>query len=370
MYLIDVQINIQQQKELAMEQKEIISYLRCADCGSAKLTYEPRMLGNRSFDSLGIRLSETEIECKGCSARYPITEDSIPLMWSTQLKEIWEDNSKSAPIKANQQIYDAMSDDYQSHTRRDIDIKKRIRLATERIMKKNQTGRKNEFRHLDYGCGPGHVLEWTAGLANVRIGLDVSLENLRNARSATGAMVVLGDAENMPFKDGVFDIVTESSVLHHIQNWKAALGEACRVCAEGGGVIVDSEPSSDQLNLSWLARKIFDSRWHVYHLMSYVAPSKHQFRNIEFAKKNYWEAEIHNQPGKGFDPEEMNELLKKSGLKTELIMSPNEQLISKARHSWKHMVLQITSMQNPWDPKNGSFTLLGYDKSRKIEQVQ
>ena len=178
---------------------------------------------------------------------------------------------------------------------------------------------------MDYGCGPGHVLDWLKPFGFQQIGLDVSLANLRNTRKSTGCSVICGDACNMPFANETFNLVTESSVLHHILDWNSALTESCRICREPGGIIVDSEPSHMQMAWSTLAVMVFNARFPFYKVLSYFSKDKYLFRNTEKAKLNL-QAEIHHQPGTGFPLDVLKSTIENSGFKINIIVSATAEL--------------------------------------------
>jgi len=215
------------------------------------------------------------------------------------------------------------------------------------------------------------VLEWLGGITKRQIGLDVSLANLRNARQSTGANVVLGDATVMPFRDDSFIIVTESSVLHHIYEWKKVIQESCRVCSKNnGGILFDSEPTSESLSLSLMARLIFEMRWPVYKFLSYFDSKRIHFRNIALARDYYLTAEIHNQPGRGFVVKEVEEIFRSFNFSTEIFLSSNEDLLMRnaipwKEAGWKRIILHSLSGHNSVLSKYGSFTLLATFSANK-----
>lgn len=93
-------------------------------------------------------------------------------------------------------------------------------------------------RVLELGCG---AAQWTLGLiaAGARaIGVDLSEQQLTHARAAAqpigGAAFVQGDAESLPFPDGVFDIVfCDHGATVFAAPWKT-VAEASRVLRPGG----------------------------------------------------------------------------------------------------------------------------------------
>lgn len=108
-------------------------------------------------------------------------------------------------------------------------------------------------RVLDLGCGNGrHTLE--AARYPVRVvGLDFSRDDLKAARfmyadllrkgEAKGrADFILGDAQNLPFKDGAFDKALCTEVFEHIPDDRRGIGEFIRVTKHGAPVAV-SVPS-------------------------------------------------------------------------------------------------------------------------------
>ena len=71
------------------------------------------------------------------------------------------------------------------------------------------------------------LLEHGAGLVVV---LDLSREMLVNAKAKglSGAFFVEGDAENLPFKSGAFDLGYVAMSMHHLPNHKQAVMELSR----------------------------------------------------------------------------------------------------------------------------------------------
>jgi ubiquinone/menaquinone biosynthesis C-methylase UbiE len=212
-----------------------------------------------------------------------------------------------------------------------------------------------------------------SGTTTNQVGLDVSLVNLRNARKSTGAYVVLGDAANMPFRDGIFSLVSGSAFLHHVQNWEKAIVESCRVCSKNGGILFDSEPTSESLSLSCLAKFVFEMRLPVYKFISYFDSRKVHFRNIAIAREYYQTAEVHNQPGRGFSIKEIAAVFSTAGFTTEVFLSPNEHLKKREiipwnEAGWKRIVLHLLSGNNPRLSKYGTFTLLAVYRKDNVNR--
>ncbi|HEU0194391.1 MAG TPA: class I SAM-dependent methyltransferase [Gaiellales bacterium] len=92
-------------------------------------------------------------------------------------------------------------------------------------------------RALDVGGGTGALAEALEGrVAGVTVA-DVSEPMLANVPAWADSVVAR--AEQLPFEDGSFDLVTCVRALHHIESPTRALDEMARVTAPGGRVVVE-----------------------------------------------------------------------------------------------------------------------------------
>ncbi len=92
---------------------------------------------------------------------------------------------------------------------------------------------------LDLGCGTGFVSEYIS--EGTVVGLDISEKMVKIYRERFGRGI-LGDAENLPFKDKSFDYVLSNFVLHWT-DWKKSISEALRVSKKGAGISIPVEGS-------------------------------------------------------------------------------------------------------------------------------
>lgn len=96
-------------------------------------------------------------------------------------------------------------------------------------------------RVLEVGCGRGVgikiLLEQLDASEVVAFDYDsrmVALARERAARFGDRACVFVGDAEHIGLPDASFDVVVEFGILHHVPDWRSALGEIARVLKPGG----------------------------------------------------------------------------------------------------------------------------------------
>jgi ubiquinone/menaquinone biosynthesis C-methylase UbiE len=102
---------------------------------------------------------------------------------------------------------------------------------------------------LDAGCGYSWTTEWMMKMGLRPVGLEVSRIYLDIGRKRMGPNsqphLIVGDTENLPFQDGVFQTVLGFDAFHHIPNRAVAMRQFCRVLKEGGRVVL-VEPGANQ----------------------------------------------------------------------------------------------------------------------------
>ena len=84
---------------------------------------------------------------------------------------------------------------------------------------------------LDISCGAGHFLEIFQDQQCLVTGIDSSADNLKRARARLGdaAELILGSAEDLPFSDNEFDIVTVIYAMGMSSDPAKVIAEAIRV---------------------------------------------------------------------------------------------------------------------------------------------
>lgn len=103
----------------------------------------------------------------------------------------------------------------------------------------------NGKKLLDIGCGPRGSLEW-ANMASERIGLDPLVESYKALGINKHKMkYVNGKAEDIPFEDGHFDVVSSFNSLDHTDDLDRAISEIKRVLAPRGLFLLLTDVNHD-----------------------------------------------------------------------------------------------------------------------------
>lgn len=145
---------------------------------------------------------------------------------------------------------------------------------------------------IDIGCGPGNIQATLNESPEVLIGVDVAPKSLELA-AGLGYTPVLADANNLPFKSGIADIVTLNATLHHTENMHSILKEAARLVKPGGMLITDHDPQRSAWNYRGIAKLLWNAR------LVYYRHIKHSFHKSAEQQKWALACETHHKPGHG-----------------------------------------------------------------------
>jgi ubiquinone/menaquinone biosynthesis C-methylase UbiE len=112
----------------------------------------------------------------------------------------------------------------------------------------------SESKILDVGCGKGFLLyEFTQLLPGVSVrGVDISTYAIENSKEEVRPLLKSGNATELPFENGVFDLVISMTTLHNLHNYelKKALQEIQRVSKKDKYISVESyRTEKEKMNL-------------------------------------------------------------------------------------------------------------------------
>jgi ubiquinone/menaquinone biosynthesis C-methylase UbiE len=94
-------------------------------------------------------------------------------------------------------------------------------------------------RVLDLGAGTGRIGKAFVEANDWYVGVDFSQAMLRRFRAdSRTAPLVQGRGQQLPFRDGAFEVVLLMQVLSGAGDWRGLVDEACRVLAPAGAIVV------------------------------------------------------------------------------------------------------------------------------------
>lgn len=92
---------------------------------------------------------------------------------------------------------------------------------------------------VDLGCGAGLLAPHLEGKGYTHIGVDLSLEAVRQARDH-GVAAAQADVLAVPLPDACAAVVVAGEILEHVPDLPGAVAEACRVLRPGGLLVIDT----------------------------------------------------------------------------------------------------------------------------------
>ncbi len=115
------------------------------------------------------------------------------------------------------------------------------------------TAPKESWTVLDIAAGGGHVTKLLAPQVKEVYATDLTVEMLKEAKQfldvyASNIHFIVADAENLPFLDESFDLVTCRIAAHHFPDAKEFLKESHRVLKPGGKLLLIDNIAPDESN--------------------------------------------------------------------------------------------------------------------------
>ena len=103
---------------------------------------------------------------------------------------------------------------------------------------------KDSLTILDIGCGAGILMKEMLQRGHNVVGLDISLEMIREAKKNTAGFpserkkFIQGDLGNISFESKTFDFIICVGVLEYQANDKIGIGEISRILKKGGFAVI------------------------------------------------------------------------------------------------------------------------------------
>lgn len=223
--------------------EETLELLCCPDCGHAPLELRDAALLEGEIES-------GRLLCASCEGAFPIVLGIARLLPTEQLPPLLDDFSLldryPKALRTSIQGLDSFSDSvrrtmlgytlehlWMEDPEPDWDANWRYFDEHSLVPRDEYAGR----RVLDLGCGDGRFVGCAAELADLTIGMDLSrgVELARRRTRHRGEVdFVQADVFHLPFRPGVFDIISSIGVLHHTPDPRGAYLSVAKALAPAG----------------------------------------------------------------------------------------------------------------------------------------
>lgn len=126
----------------------------------------------------------------------------------------------------------------------------------------------NSGRLLDIGCGNGDFFGFVKDKGMELHGIDLAENMVKVAQERYGdiADIILADAENLPFQDGMFDIIICNASFHHYIRPKEVLTQMRRVLKDNGVLLIGDPwmPQPFRGLMNYFTKYSNDGAYHYY----------------------------------------------------------------------------------------------------------
>ena len=213
--------------------------------GNIKILYK-NLIGNKSI-----------LECPKCSIQY-----LYPYPTESELNEIYSEGYAAWGI-GNEDTFSEM------------------KKAKFRKLLKYTAKYCNKGNLLDFGCGPGYLMEEAKKIGFNVYGAEFGEYAANIAKNKFGEYrIFAGNIENCKFQDNFFDIVIMSDLLEHIVNPVSSLKKVNAILkntvnSNGGGYCMITTPNTNSLTA-----KLLKSKWHRYMLEHLVYFNKNSMEKL------------------------------------------------------------------------------------------
>lgn len=226
-----------------------VETFRCPNCASHNLVAA-------SEDHLWAR-------CESCSQTFEVlegfpflvTQDFMSVVRDANEVEVRAENFDSIDAdkvkQANIKYHNSVAEQYENDVST-FDIFREGGPCQQRLKHTLETAGEKSGNSLlvDICCGTGNVLKSAKGVFEKSVGVDISVNMMKIARSR-GLSVVGGDATNIPVPDESANCVTAFSALHHLVNYPDVVQEMGRVLKPGGTFYTDWDPNGHVTHTGW-----------------------------------------------------------------------------------------------------------------------
>lgn len=296
------------------------------------------------------------LRCRGCAREFPRV-DGVWVLWSDQIRALVRSQRSpadpDAEVKwANINIYEQISEAYGEHADNVFSYGETLLFlkAIAREVRADVPTPAGDVL-VDVGCASGQGLDIGSRGYAIRVGVDISLANLRQV-AAKGHVAVLADAERLPFARGRVSLVTCFAALHHFPSPSAFMRSAHRCLTDGGVLLTAHDPSRASMHMGPLAKITWDLRKPVYRTLARFSERFYLHRDRGTQSLNDI-AERHRTAG-GFAPEDLSAALSAAGFSDINVFYGID--ASGLRRwdlpSWQQLVLKTLSFQSPVRRKN------------------
>ncbi|GEM_PF-2027175 len=193
----------------------------------------------------------TIVECKQCAFKYV-----NPRPAQNEIEEMYGSNNHNDTmvVQVHQSYYGKGHIQDQAHYQKELKIIRRL-----------LPGGNGTPMLLDFGCGDGSFLKVARLNGMDAYGCDIGSWNMNMIDEELRQKIYVGNFEDAPYEDGLFDVIYSHAVFEHLYNPRMVLTELSKKLKENGLLMITGIPNVRSLFIN-LGIDSFDGNIPLIHL--------------------------------------------------------------------------------------------------------
>ena len=164
-------------------------------------------------------------------------------------------------LLANQLYYavEAQEYDKKNHVSNPAILRYYDRLLDRFIFEGRSADETRKWKACDVGCGTGFLETLVADRVGSLVAFDATHRMLSQARSKFAGRPVTwvqADAQALPIREPVFDLVCSNAMLHHVYGFDRVLASMIAMLKPGGKLFLGYEPNAIPYRVFWPLLKV------------------------------------------------------------------------------------------------------------------
>jgi SAM-dependent methyltransferase len=228
--------------------------------------------------------------------------------------------TSSDVLLANQLYYavEAQEYDKKNHVKSRAVLRYYDTILSERVFAGSSAAEVRRWRVCDVGCGTGFLEGLLADRVGSIVAFDATRPMLAHARAKfphASIAWVQADAQALPVREPVFDLVCSNAMLHHVFGFESVLAAMISLLKPGGRIFLGYEPNAIPYRLLWPVLKLAAKIVPEHRDRDRIRAASGQAQHPRLKDRDIHElSEFHIFHGRGIDPRRLREFVASHGI--------------------------------------------------------
>jgi SAM-dependent methyltransferase len=226
-------------------------------------------------------------------------------------------------LLANQLYYavEAQAYDQKNHVSNPAILRYYDRLLRQFVFEGRSADEIRRWKACDVGCGTGFLETLVAGKLGSLVAFDATHRMLLQAKAKFAGLPVTwvqADAQALPIRAAVFDLVCSNAMLHHVYGFEQVLVSMIAMLKPGGKLFLGYEPNAIPYQVFWpllkVAAKIVPEHRNRDSIRDASGQDAHpRLKDVDIHELSEFHI-FHGTGGRGINPFRLQEFVARQGI--------------------------------------------------------